>query len=1346
MSAAITPKRGVTPPMPAHSPLSGLPFDVQSDPRFKAIQQAAETSVSAMFKLLESYSEAYRDQGEEVVRKARATIALRLEDDAANEHVIDLKTGPGPHMTTRLVTASSTSALDVIVSVDTKARLLNLMTQREDGLSLYKSGAIKLVKGSMSTLLRLRGLQELAERWKQDLMPSAASAAEPHLDDGMEGKEGYLEKRSEWIRRWNSRWVAFRFNERNRPQLRYWASQAAQRAGLPAKGFLELHSGYSVQVNEADLGPLAFALVDKRGTGATIVLRAASQRQADEWMAIISQGIAARSRALGAAHGALSATSVAEHGFAAPTNLLDVLLATQRAVAQGKKDVAALEERLKEAGDSIAALQAKAAQADEHLILGAVEGDGATLRRWLGWKWIPVGAVLALTGASASRLALAAVHSAVETTGAALGGLLGETDAARRSGLGALSLLALLSLVARTVQYSSAFELARRRWRVWTLAVSVIWRMKLASLRAETLPPVHRDAMWAVEFRTNAERLYALSLELRGLWVKSAQFLGARPDVVPPSAIQVLQRLHDAVPPTPFAQVRALVEAELQLPLAKMFATFDEEPLASASIGQVHRATLLSTGASVVVKVQHPGIEPKIRQDLANMAGILNFVERLERATGGDDLELKPILEEWTREVVKELDFVSENRNMADVGRNLAADASVHAALPCPIPGMCTRRVLAMRFVNGAKINDPEGLRRLAGVETDAQRTALAEDITNAFARQLFVDGVFQADPHPGNILVCRRDGLEPGAVIALPPCADAARAIPVLLDFGLTKRLPRSKRLAFSRLICAGQSLDVAGLLLSFDEMALIMKREDPFEDLNEFRFVFRETTGGAESRAATMAHLQKARDKWEALPRSERNPVEAFPSELMLFFRTVFLLRGLCTSLNVRVKYLRIMGAWARRSMLERYPAAASSPAMGSPVRPPHNDDVATRVAALLSGVVGAQVTCVRAGTTVVRLCTGRVHDLDSRPVRAETLFPCLGLAQGVAQLCVRQACLDASVPLDTPVARVWEAFRDKALTIADLVSGDASKLKFAAAALPAVFSVQSMGRTEELIGFVEGISAGTEDGGAALPWELSVLAFAWGYAMAGLVRALDKGDAHALAARVARMGGEGVCARLDKTLPPHAGKHASEATKAACEAEREKEREAVAAQVAALSVDVDTVFKGMVDLDKLWEGGGEVPQAGAAGEFDATAVLKSLPSIKGREYLVDPRVFNHFAALTSVTPSGNLLASADGLVALFGSASCPLPSTFDGALSGDVLGEGLGLKLMQFADKDKGVTYRGVGQVAFGGSFVLALPELELTMAVLVNDLTLERAATRAVVEELLKECGLVPMSDY
>jgi len=687
--------------------------------------------------------------------------------------------------------------------------------------------------------------------------------------------------------------------------------------------------------------------------------------------------------------------------------------------------------------------------------------------------------------------------------------------------------------------------------------------------------------------------------------------------------------------------------------------------------------------------------------------------------------------------------------------RLAATDVSVHAALPSPIPGMCTRRVLAMRFVHGAKINDLDALRRVSGVDTEAERTALAEDIANAFARQLFVDGVFQADPHPGNILVCKRSMLEPGAVMFLPPAPanDPNRAIPVLLDFGLTKRLPNSKRLAFSRLICSMQSLDVSGLLLSFDEMGLVLKREDPFEDLSEFRFAFRETQGGDESRAETMAHIKKATEKWEAKPRAERNPVEAFPTELMLFFRTVFLLRGLCTSLNVRVKYLRVMAQWARRSMLERFPAQINSPLLSL-----KSNDLTRRVMSFLSSdaaVVGAQVCCLSRGEVACQVAYGRLHDLDSRSVTNETLFPGLSLAQAVAQLVVRMSCSDAGVALDTPICRVWPAFTDKALTIAGLISGDTTKLAFFPSALPPVFYVQSMNKVDVLIKFVESISNGVdptlEQGDKTLPWELSTLAFAWGYAVAGLVQALDKGTETAFALRVARLSQGHVLARVEQMPSPPPAKGVSETKKQQIEAQRDKERESLSQGLASLCIDVESLFGGAIDLDKAWDVGGDVQMQSRGGaadagggevQFDPATILKSLPSIKGREYFIDPRVFNHWVARNSITPSANLLASARGLAEFI----IRTPGPAFGDSSSEVFGEGLGLKQFEVQDEDSGRKFHGHIQVAFGGSFVLVLPELEFCLVMMVNNLTIDRIAPRAILVEVLKEFKLAVAGDF
>jgi hypothetical protein len=359
-------------------------------------------------------------------------------------------------------------------------------------------------------------------------------------------------------------------------------------------------------------------------------------------------------------------------------------------------------------------------------------------------------------------------------------------------------------------------------------------------------------------------------------------------------------------------------------------------------------------------------------------------------------------------------------------------------------------------------------------------------------------------------------------------------------------------------------------------------------------------------------MAHIKKATEKWEAKPRSERNPVEAFPSELMLFFRTVFLLRGLCTSLEVRVKYLKIMGAWAKRSMLESHVAGPLGSPSQSPPRGPKNSldaRVAACLAAHASVLVGAQVVAIKGRAEACNVAVGCVHDLDARRVSRDTLFPCLGLAQGVAQMAALQACREAGLGLDTPVAKVWPAFRDRVLSIGALLSGDTGLLAFAPSALPEVFFVQSMHKTAPLLRFVERISGGPAHGDAAaaglgeseqgdkvLPWELSTLAFAWGAAVAGLVQALDKGSEDAFARRVAALW-PGVLARVpDQDVPaPPPAKTLPEAERARAEAVRRDERERVSGKYASICLDVESLFGGAVDLDKMWEAGASLRALG-------------------------------------------------------------------------------------------------------------------------------------------------------
>ena len=201
--------------------------------------------------------------------------------------------------------------------------------------------------------------------------------------------------------------------------------------------------------------------------------------------------------------------------------------------------------------------------------------------------------------------------------------------------------------------------------------------------------------------------------------------------------------------------VRATILAEFGKPVEQLFAEFDDRPLASASIGQVHRARL-SSGEAVVVKVQHAGIAEKIDSDLHIMAGLAEMVQKHVEAAGG----YQPIatVREFRRLLLNELDFSSERRNLEQFARNFAGDKGVH--FPAVHPGLCSRRVLTMEHLAGVSAEDGEGLLR-AGVDLAEFGRRGAE----MYLQMIFRDGFYHADPHPGNLM------LLPNGVIGVLDC-----------------------------------------------------------------------------------------------------------------------------------------------------------------------------------------------------------------------------------------------------------------------------------------------------------------------------------------------------------------------------------------------------------------------------------------------------------------------------------------------------------------------------------------------------------------------------------------------
>jgi predicted unusual protein kinase regulating ubiquinone biosynthesis (AarF/ABC1/UbiB family) len=243
---------------------------------------------------------------------------------------------------------------------------------------------------------------------------------------------------------------------------------------------------------------------------------------------------------------------------------------------------------------------------------------------------------------------------------------------------------------------------------------------------------------------TSPERL-ADDLEAMGpTFVKLGQVLASRPDLLPEPYLKALARLQDKVKPFPYAQVEEIVESELGARISKAFLRFDPEPIAGASLGQVHTAALRD-GREVVVKVQRPEISKQITEDFRLLAKIAEFVDKHTEV--GRRYRFSEMIEEFRITIMHELNYEREAQNLVAMGKNLAEFERI--TVPQPVNDYCTKRVLTMEYVSGKKITKMSPLARL---EMDG--CELAEELFKAYLKQVLVDGLFHADPHPGNVFI----------------------------------------------------------------------------------------------------------------------------------------------------------------------------------------------------------------------------------------------------------------------------------------------------------------------------------------------------------------------------------------------------------------------------------------------------------------------------------------------------------------------------------------------------------------------------------------------------------------
>ena len=512
-------------------------------------------------------------------------------------------------------------------------------------------------------------------------------------------------------------------------------------------------------------------------------------------------------------------------------------------------------------------------------------------------------------------------------------------------------------------------SLPARRVLVFYAAASLLLGLRWTRAEAEGMGEESdaAAALWDARQRGYARYLYKTIARVRGFFVKAGQYMSSRADVLPKAFVSELQRVQDEMPSTPFALVKQAVEADLArwgwergTPLSAVFESFDEAPIASASIAQVHRAVLRAPPPAsrpptasgghagpdrveVAVKVQHPGIEARMLQDASSLRAIVAVVAFFEPT-----YDFRPVLDEWCAESVKELRFDREGRITRRVRRALqraGVDVEVPDVFdlrawrqshspPAPggvgvatqfdaydggdadgdwvqppshsgLSGRAPADTLVMRFVRGFKLGDEEAM-RAHGADAAGQRDALMRSVVEAFGVQQLLAGCFTGDPHPGNVLLEPVEGRD-----------GEKRLRPVLLDFGLAKTLPSPMRVAFSRLVAAASDGDASHLLDAFEQIGVRLGRDNTSADMRLVGFLLRDVRPPDAARKEVMQHRERVRAERRQAAAQPRPPASAFPGVLLFFLRATEILHGVGSRLGSTLPSLQVMGGFARLAL---------------------------------------------------------------------------------------------------------------------------------------------------------------------------------------------------------------------------------------------------------------------------------------------------------------------------------------------------------------------------------------------------------------------------------------------
>ncbi|CAA7037290.1 unnamed protein product [Microthlaspi erraticum] len=416
----------------------------------------------------------------------------------------------------------------------------------------------------------------------------------------------------------------------------------------------------------------------------------------------------------------------------------------------------------------------------------------------------------------------------------------------------------------------------QRSFQFWARTSDIYTGYKVFQLRVSFVKDAKKqEEMWEKQHELAAHKIYSMCSDLGGFFLKAAQILG-KPDLAPAAWVRKLVTLCDQAPATPFDAVRAVLEKELGQSIGQVFETFDDKPIGSASIAQVHRARVKGDKRDVVVKVQHPGVERLMMTDIRNLQLFALFMQKTDVK-----FDLFSVTKEIEKQIGYEFDFEREANAMEKIRRFLYDNNRKSPVLiPRVLPNLVTRRVLVMDYINGIPIlslGDEMAKRGInpRGKVADTAKNKILSSLSQAYGQMILKSGFFHADPHPGNILICK------GSEVAL-------------LDYGQVKELPDHLRLGYANLVIAIADNNASLASQSFRELGIVTyaKCENEQQELLQL--------------AKTMFDTKMPPGVSVMQPFSEDSSikkvsVESFPEELFSVLRTVLLLRGLSVGIGV-------------------------------------------------------------------------------------------------------------------------------------------------------------------------------------------------------------------------------------------------------------------------------------------------------------------------------------------------------------------------------------------------------------------------------------------------------------